>query len=172
MIFWASSECYQPAAHALTKTRLCVEPFLNAAFAASSLAKLDAKLRYIPIVMPKDMREKYTERSKLRKKQRIYDCAPHLDFNIFVDGSFEDQLREYVRGIALSTSHLVGLGTSEEQVADFEEIMASAAERISPEQEVIKWYLKAVENGAVIANKYILEAAENGNEYAKKVLDE
>jgi hypothetical protein len=36
MEFWASAEVHQPAFTALEKTRRCVEPFLNAAFAASS----------------------------------------------------------------------------------------------------------------------------------------
>jgi len=107
---------------------------LNVAFAASSLATLDAKLRYVPIVMPKGMRERYPERSKLRKKQRIYDCSPQLNYEVFVEGSFEDQLKEYLRGIALSTPHLKGLGATPEQIADFEKIMKEAVERILVER--------------------------------------
>jgi hypothetical protein len=100
-----------------------VEPYLNAAFAASSLASLECKLRYVPIIMPEGMRERYPARSKLLKKERIYDCAPQLDYDIFVDGTFEDQLIEYLNGIAPSAPHL-----------DFETILASAAERILAEQ--------------------------------------
>lgn len=112
------------------KIRRCVEPFLNDAFAASSLSTLEGKLRYVPIIMPENMRERYPERSKLRKKQKIYLCAPQLDYEVFVNGSFEEQLREYIRGIALSAPHLSGLGATEEQIADFESIMESAVERI------------------------------------------
>lgn len=130
MIFWASSEIYAPVDKSSEKVRLCVEPFLNDAFAASSLSMLEGKLRYVPIIMPENMRERYPERSKLRKKQKIYDCAPQLDYEVFVHGSFEEQLREYIRGIALSAPHLVGLGATEEQIADFESIMGSAVERI------------------------------------------
>jgi hypothetical protein len=94
MEFWASAEVHQPAFPALDETRRCVDPFLKAAFAASSLAALECKLRYVPIVMPADMHARYPARSKLRKKQRIYDCAPLLDYGLFVNGKFEDQLRE------------------------------------------------------------------------------
>jgi len=107
---------------------------LNAAFNASSLAPLEGKLRYVPIVMPAEMHARYPARSKLRKKERIYDCAPILDYGVFVDGSFEDQLREYLRGIGLSTSHLAGLGASPQQISEFEAIMAGAVERIMAEQ--------------------------------------
>jgi hypothetical protein len=57
-----------------------------------------------------------------------------LNYEIFVDGLFEDQLREYLRGIALSAPHLAGLGASPQQIGDFEAILASAAERILLEQ--------------------------------------
>jgi hypothetical protein len=128
--FWASAEVFQPAFAALDQTRRLVEPFLNSGFAASSLATLQCKLRYVPIVMPENMHARYPARSKLRKKERIYDCAPILDYEVFVEGKFEDQLREYLRGIALSAPHLAGLGASQRQIADFEAIVATAAERI------------------------------------------
>jgi len=134
LLFWASSETYRLSDEASERTRRCVEPFLNSAFEASSLKTLDIKLRYVPIVMPEGMRERYPARSKLRKKERIYDCAPQLDYEVFVDGSFEDQLREYLRGIAESGPHLADLGASPQQVEDFNRIMASAVERILAER--------------------------------------
>jgi hypothetical protein len=134
MEFWASSETDQPAGSAVERIRRCVEPFLNAAFAASSLATLGCKLRYVPIVMPEGTRERYPARSKLRKKERIYDCAPRLAYGVFVEGRFEDQLWEYLRGVGLAASHLAGLGASLQQINEFEAIMASAAERILAER--------------------------------------
>jgi hypothetical protein len=128
--FWASSEIYKSAGPASEKARRCVESFLNAAFAASSLATLEGKLRYVPIIMPEGMRERYPARSKLRKKERIYDCAPQLDYDVFVDGTFEDQLKEYLNGIAPSAPHLAGLGATKQQIKDFETILAGAAEHI------------------------------------------
>jgi hypothetical protein len=134
MIFWASAEVFQAAFPAMDKGRRFVEPYLNAEFAKSSLAKLEGKLRYVPIVMPEGMRQRYPERSKLRKKQRIYDCSPQLNYEVFVDGTFEDQLKEYLRGIALSAPHLKGLGATPEQIADFNRIMEEAAARILVER--------------------------------------
>lgn len=132
--FWASAEVFQPADAGLDRARRCIEPYLNAAFAGSSLETIEAELRYVPIVMPEDMRENYPARSKLRRKQMIYVCAPQLDYDVFVTGSFEAQLREYLRGIALSAPHLAGLGASQDQIAEFEAILAGTVERIVAER--------------------------------------
>lgn len=118
----------------MNAVRKAVEPFLNEAFAASHLATLDAKLRYVPIIMPDSMRAGYPARSRLRKKERVYDCAPLLDYTIFVDGNVEEQLREYLRGIAQSAPHLAGLGATPQQIEDFGMIMATAVERILTER--------------------------------------
>lgn len=114
----------------MLRARRCVGPFLNAAFAASSLATLEAELRYVPIIMPEGMRERYPARSKLRKRERLYNCSPQLNYEIFVSGTFEEQLQEYIRGISETAPHLVGLGATPEQIEEFGKIMASAVERI------------------------------------------
>jgi hypothetical protein len=80
------------------------------------------------------MRERYPARSKLRKRERICDCAPQLDYDVFVEGSFEYQLREYLRGITESAPHLAGLGATPEQIEDFNKIVTTAVERILGEQ--------------------------------------
>ena len=134
MKFLASAEVFQEAFAALDRVHRSVEPFLNTAFATSSLANLECNLRYVPIIMPIGMRERYPARSKLRKRDRIYDCAPQLDYNAFVEGTFADQLREYLRGIALSAPHLRKLGASPEQVAEFERIVTGATQSILARQ--------------------------------------
>jgi hypothetical protein len=98
------------------------------------LATLQCELRYIPIVMPESMHARYPARSKLQKKLRVYLCAPLLDYEVFVSGTFEAQLREYLRGIALSAPHLPALGASSEQVEEFNAILAGAVERILVER--------------------------------------
>jgi hypothetical protein len=80
------------------------------------------------------MRERYPARSKLRKKEWLFDCAPQLNYGVFVEGSFEDQLREYLQGIAQSSPHLAALGASPEQIAEFEVILESAVDRIVAER--------------------------------------
>jgi hypothetical protein len=126
--FWASAEVHAPASPALIKVWHIVEPWLNDAFAASDLAPLECELRYVPIVMPKSMHDRYTARSKLRKKDRVYSCAPQLDYDIFVEGTYKEQLREYLRGIALSQHHLASLGASKTQIDRFGEILRKAEE--------------------------------------------
>jgi hypothetical protein len=130
----ASAEVHQAAFAALDRARRCVLPFLSAAFGASSLATLRCTLRYVPIVMPESMQARYPARSKLRKKQLLYDCAPMLDYDVFLSGTFESQLREYLRGIELSAPHLADLGASKQQVDEFNTILVGAVGRILLEQ--------------------------------------
>jgi hypothetical protein len=133
MQFGASAEVFREAYPALKNVDRLVEPLLNEAFERSSLANIDAMLRYVPIVMPEGMRERYPARSKLRKKQMIYDCAPQLNYDIFVSGTFEQQLREYMQGIESSAPHLAGLGATLEQIDEFRQIMSAVTDRILTE---------------------------------------
>lgn len=134
MRFWASSEVHQPAGATSERVRRSVEPFLNRAFAASSLAGLDCELRYVPIIMPHGIRERYPARSKLRKKDRIYCCAPQLNYEVFVRGTFEEQLGEYINGLSETAPYLASLGADPEQIDDFDRIMTTAMERILTER--------------------------------------
>lgn len=129
MRFWASAEVYQPALQALTAVRRCVEKLINEEISKSDLLSLNGKIRYVPIVMPVEMHARYPERSKLRRKERIYDCAPQLDFNLFVGDDFEAQVREYVRGIAFSVPHISAFGASAEQIEKFEQILKSTIDK-------------------------------------------
>lgn len=130
MEFRTSAEVFDLAYPALEKVRRLVEPMLNTAFGASTLSNINGLLRYVPIVMPEGMRERYPARSKLRKKQQVYDCAPQLNYDVFVAGSFEQQVREYIRGVAESAPHLSGLGASRKQITEFEKILTDVADRI------------------------------------------
>ena len=126
MIFWAGVETYIDAYPALTRVRKLVEPFLNSALLKSGLADLNGKLRYIPIAMPANMLSRYPARSKFSAKKRIYDCSPVLDYGVFVNGTFDAQIEEYLRGIELAAPYLVKLGANEEQIAEFITILAMA----------------------------------------------
>lgn len=130
MQFWASAEVYQPAFPAMAKVRQRIEPFLNTAFEVSILAELPIKLRYVPIIMPEGMRERYPARSKVRKEENLYDCAPQLNYEVFVEGMFAEQVNEYLRGIALSAPHLAKLGASQQQIEEFKKILKDAADQI------------------------------------------
>lgn len=95
------------------------------------LADLNAKIRYIPVVMNEDGRQKYKARSRLERKTRIYNCCPQLNFEVFVSGSFNDQLSEYLRGLEECISRLPDIGASEEQVAAFEQMLHDAFAELS-----------------------------------------
>lgn len=99
-------------------------------FEQSSLATLNCELRYVPIIMPPEMAARYPARSRLRRREALYDCAPQLDFDVFVNGDLTQQLTEYIAGIATSAPHLAKLGASKQQIADFELILAQAVEQI------------------------------------------
>jgi hypothetical protein len=130
MEFWASSESYIKASDNLFNTRRLVEPHLNYAFENSSLNDLNIELRYIPIVMDPESLANYPERSRAKIKQKVYVCAPQLDYQTFVDGTLSDQLDEYLAGIALSSPFLKKFGATPEQVRDFDLIIATARDAI------------------------------------------
>jgi hypothetical protein len=123
-------ECFQPAYEAAAKSSDLVERHLNTAIASSSLESFECRLRYIPIIMPDSLKGRYPARSKLRKKQRLYDCAPQLDYEVFVTGDFEDQLIEWCKGISETTPHLATLGATREQVEEFKRILEEAVPAI------------------------------------------
>jgi hypothetical protein len=141
MEFWTSAETDTAAYPALTRARKSVEPYLNKAFGASSLASLNCIFRFVPIVMSEEARERYPARSKLNKKERTWDCCPQLNHDVFVrqdifeNEYLEAQIREYLREIAASGSQLIKLGATPEQIADFDKIMAAAVPDILAAKE-------------------------------------
>jgi hypothetical protein len=132
--FWAGAEVFQPAYASLSKCRNLVQLHLNEALSQSGLASFDAEVRYVPIVMPIGMRERYPARSKLHRKDKAFDCSPQLDYNIFITGTFEEQLREYVEAVSNEAGALKGLGASDEQVDSFRSIIAVITDRILLEE--------------------------------------
>lgn len=133
MEFWASTECFKPAAQAVTHCRRLFEDQLNRALAGSNLAAIKGEFRYVPIIMPPEMAVNYPPRSKLRKDDGngVYCCAPQLDYETFIKGSFEEQMAEYTRGILLEAAQITGLGASPDQVKEFEDLVITARFRIT-----------------------------------------
>ena len=141
MEFGTSAETDTVAHPALSRARKSVEPYLKNAFSASSLAELDCIFRFVPIVMPEGVRERYPARSKLNKKEKAWDCSPQLNYDLFArqdifeNEYFEAQIQEYLREIALSGPQLVKLGATPEQIEDFDRIMAAAVPDILAAKE-------------------------------------
>lgn len=132
MEFWASAEVAKPAHAALAHCERLLEAELNKALADSDLTGLKGKFRYVPIVMPPDWAVNYPPRSKLRKNEGdgVYDCAPQLNYETFIKGSFEEQMAEYTRGILMEAAQITGLGASLDQVREFEDLVITARFKI------------------------------------------
>ena len=73
--------------------------------------------------MPDDMHGFFRSRSKARLKQRIYDCSPYLDYDLFIYNDFKNQIDEYIRGIKSCVSHLKKFGLTATQVEEFSSII-------------------------------------------------
>jgi hypothetical protein len=124
--FWASSETDVSVSDSVDTVRHSIEPYLNMAFSQSILSTLEITLRFVPIIMRPEWALRYPARSKARIKARVYDCAPQLDYEIFVSGCRQEQVAEYIRGVELSAQHLPKFGATRQQVDVFLEIMAEA----------------------------------------------
>ena len=135
MIFWASSEADSKAHLNLNAVRLSVEPYINEAAAISELSSLEIKIRYIPIVMGSEFLSRYPARSKIRKKQKLYDCAPQLPHQPFVDGSWAEQVATYLQGLNECADPLLKMGATEVQVSIFKEILGRALIDLTAEKQ-------------------------------------
>ena len=131
MNFQSSSEAFKDAYEGLRRSRIAVEAYLHKALARShKLSDLPITVRYVPIAMPDMLLPRYPARSKLHKKERLYDCAPQLNYRVFVSGAFEEQLQEYLRGLGEAAPHLKDLGASDDQVKEFQNVLRRATGEI------------------------------------------
>lgn len=128
MLISASAEVFQLAYPALDRARRLTIPYLNSAFKLSNLADLAIEIRYVPIVMPEGMRERYPARSRLRLKDHVFESAPQLNYEVFVSGSSSMQIEEYLSGIAAAARQLVRLGANGQHIEVFQEILRIAGE--------------------------------------------
>jgi hypothetical protein len=124
--FWASSESDAASYPAIKKVQETVEPVMRDLLRGSRFEAAKLLLRYVPVVMPPELLDRYPPRSKARLKQRILECAPQLQYEPFVRGSFTDQVRVYVDGIRTASSFLPKFGLSLEEVRDFEGLLTRA----------------------------------------------
>lgn len=129
MKFSNAAEVHKDAYPALRRVRTIVDDYILGAMKNSrQLDKLDIEIRYVPILMPPDFIERYPARSKLLLKKKEFDCSPQLNYEVFVSGTFEQQVNEYVRGLSDSVPYLKELGATPEQTAEYKAIL----EKIAP----------------------------------------
>jgi hypothetical protein len=126
--FWASSETSAAADAAIEKIRRAIEPMLQDLLRRSQFATTKLLVRYVPIVMRPELIDRYPPRSEARLEQRVLDCAPELDYETFVRGSFVDQVRAYVDGLRTASVLLPEFGFSLADAHDFEALLLRAAD--------------------------------------------
>jgi hypothetical protein len=122
--FWASSETFEPAGEASEAVRRRIEPLLQDRLTNSRFAAVQLLLRYVPIIMPTEMLDRYPARSKARIKQRILDCAPQLHSETFVSGSIVEQVDAYLSGIRTASPLLTKFGVSPAAIEEFGQLLA------------------------------------------------
>ena len=125
MKFDHAAELFKPVSIAVSTIGNHVGAQLASAIGSSSLDKLEGTFYYIPIVMPPEMRKRYPARAKFYKKDKLFGCCPHLDYEVFLDGKFVEQMHEYVRGIDEGADGLVNFGAGAEEVREFRKLLAA-----------------------------------------------
>lgn len=123
MEFFFSSEVEQSALHQMHEVRVLVKPLLESAVAKGRLATFDVEIRYVPIIMSTERRERYPARSRLRRKERIYSCCPQLEIEPFLTGTKPERISVYVGGLRECGPALEKLGATKEQVREFDSIL-------------------------------------------------
>jgi hypothetical protein len=123
MEYWSSSESNGDILEVLVKTSWFVDEQIIDAIRDGSLAAFDIKLRYIPIIMTADRRARYPARSRVERKNRIYNCCPQLDYDAFVSGTPVERVAIYLDGLRGCGPGLAKLGATPEQVAEFDRIL-------------------------------------------------
>ena len=131
MEFWSSSESYGPASENVSRARNIIEPYINSRIRCSKLLEVECKIRYIPIVMPKEMHVKYTLRNRANIKSRTLDISSYLTFDIFVLDDLKTQLLEYCNGICEHLHLLDRFEFSESQISELEKIVREAPEAVA-----------------------------------------
>lgn len=135
MEFFFSSEVEQAALMANHETESTVRSQLQSAVKKGPLASFDVEIRYAPIIMSKERRERYPARSQLRRKDRVYSCCPQLDIEPFLSGTKHERISVYVEGMRECGPALAKLGATEQQVLEFgrilDEIITSQGEHLS-----------------------------------------
>lgn len=133
MEIWSSSETNGEALDKLREMRDLVENQIEVLISATELKSFSVKVRYIPIIMTADRRDRYPARSRVERKNRIYNCCPQLDYDAFVAGSPAERVAIYVDGLRGCGPGLAKLGATSEQVTEFDRILDEAL-RIVTEQ--------------------------------------
>jgi hypothetical protein len=131
MQYWSSTESTQLAAEKLSEVWGIPDNALTEALAQSSLADFDVKIRYIPIIMDERFRARYPARSRVERKNRIYNCCPQLDHDAFIAAAPAERALIYLDGLRECGAGLAKLGATPAQVAEFDAILDEVGRRVA-----------------------------------------
>ena len=131
MLVWSSSETNGNALEKLREIRDVADSKLNESFKNSILDDFDVKVRYIPIIMTEDVRVRYPARSRVERKNRIYNCCPQLDYETFVAAAPAERALIYLEGLRECGAGLAKLGATPAQVAEFDAILDEVGRRVA-----------------------------------------
>ncbi|OYW58806.1 MAG: hypothetical protein B7Z10_11675 [Rhodobacterales bacterium 32-66-7] len=123
MEFFFSSEVDKTALFQMHEVGEAVRISLTDAVAKSTLSELDVRVRYIPIIMKAENLARFPARSRLERKNRIFNCCPQLDIQIFLTGTRSERVAVFVNGLRECGPALAKLGATSEQVAEFDRIL-------------------------------------------------
>jgi len=131
MELFFSSEVDQSALLGNHETEQLVKPLLEAAVAREPLASLDVKIRYIPIIMTEENRARYPARSRVKHKERIFNCCPQLDIQPFLTGSKTERIKTFLSGLRECGPALKKLGATTEQIGAFDRILDETLKKLT-----------------------------------------
>jgi hypothetical protein len=117
MKYGSSAEMNAQARKLFVECRSAVERHIEKALATSPLlADLTVKILYVPIIMPEEMHARYKSRTRIIKNSKTLAISPHLDYLKFTEGSLDECVVEYLRGIDEATHLLSELGMDCNQI--------------------------------------------------------
>ena len=124
------AEINNEAHEAYNYVSLKTEAVLAEQVAQTSLRDIAMRIRYIPIIMTEEWRKRYPARSRLERKNRIYNCCPQLPIEPFLTGTKVEQFTVYINGLRECGPALKKLGATDDQVAEFDRALDETLESL------------------------------------------
>ena len=131
MRFWSSAEVVREVDAASEAVRRAVLSFLTANLTGSPLDTIDAEIVYIPVIMPPEMHGRYKAILRYDPKDRSIEARPQLDYNVFLNGTKEQQLTTYLNGLEGVLRLFPKLHATDDQIVFFRQLLVRAAREIA-----------------------------------------
>ncbi len=123
MYFGASAELDSDVLQGFFEVNKVAMPWLKDQLSSGNLGASTIKVRYVPIIMGAEGMEAYPARSAVRKKELAFDCSPQLNHQVFLNGTFNERLEEYLCGLNEAVKGIEKLGASTQLTAEFRDVL-------------------------------------------------